>query len=254
MLYARYGPQVLLLNPMSVPGDVDAARDAMGLALLGLLELHVLHLVALGVVTSRGVYGYGRSGSGSGAAAAARWWRNLAVMMGLGLCVVEMYMVVMYDDTANQRSVRVSDVDFLYWKLRVYRGVAMAVVDGLLAVGMWLEATGRVSLMNVVPSSSERVLDLAQRLEGVLVKARGLGVIRNGSVRDASMRRLVDDYWFKENEVMKDVMEQPEVLEAQRNALRRVDPLAAARDAERFLEYVLGMPSSSSSAQAAATS
>lgn len=247
-----------MLNPMSPPGEIDAERDAMIFALVGIAGWHVLHLVGLGVVTSKVVYGGNGSGSGSGsgAAAAARWWRNIAIMMSLGLFVAEMYTVVMYDDTPNQRSVRVSDVDFLYWKLRVYRGVAMAVIDAVLGVGMWLEATGRVSLMNAAaPSSSERVLDFAQRLEGVLVKARGVGVIRNGSVRDREMRRVVDDYWFKEDEVMKDVMEQPEVLEAQRNALRRLDPLAAGRDAERFLEYVLGMSSSSSSStQPAATS
>lgn len=245
-----------MLNPMSSPGEIDAERDAMIFALVGIAGWHVLHLVGLGVVTSKVVFGGNGSGSGAAAAAAARWWRNIAIMMSLGLFVAEMYMVVMYDDTPNQRSVRVSDVDFLYWKLRVYRGVAMAVIDAVLGVGMWLEATGRVSLMNAVaPSSSERVLDFAQRLEGVLVKARGVGVIRNGSVRDREMRRVVDDYWFKEDEVMKDVMEQPEVLEAQRNALRRLDPLAAARDAERFLEYVLGMSSSSpSSTQPAAPS
>lgn len=190
---------------------------------------HLMHLIALGVATS---------GLLSGKEGAR--WRTIAIISGLILGIVEVYMVMNFDDTKNQRSVRVNDIDFLYWKMQVYRGLAIAVTDGLLGLVIWLQATGRAFV--AVAPASERILDHAQRLEAVVLKARGVGIVRNGSVRDAALRRKVEDYWFKENEVMKDVMEQPEVLEAQRSALRRVDSVSTARDAEQFIDRVLGMP------------
>lgn len=231
LLYARYGPDVLLHSPLSKVGEMDMGRDMFIYALPSILAPHILHLIALGVATS---------GLLSGKEGAR--WRTIAIIAGLVLGIVEVYLVVNFDDTGNQRSVRVNDIDFLYWKMQVYRGLAIALTDGALGLVIWLQATGRAFLS--APPASERILDHAQRLEAVVLKARGVGIVRNGSVRDASLRRKVEDYWFKENEVMKDVMEQPEVLEAQRSALRRVDSVGIARDAEQFLDSFLGMPAS----------
>ena len=154
------------------------------------------------------------------------------------LAVAEVWFVANYDDRANARSTRLSEVDFVYWKLQVWRGLAIAAVDGVLGYVIWLQATGRAFLAPA--PMSERLLDHAKAVEGILGKARGLGIVRNGVVRDAALRKQVEDYWVKEGEVMKDVFEEPEVLDAQRQALKSIDVARVSREAETYLDSILG--------------
>lgn len=227
LLYARFGPNVLLNCPFATPGDIDAARTYLFYAAPTILAPHLLHLFSLGVATSRILSG--NEGSR---------WRTIATIAGLVLGVAEFWFIANYDDRPNARSTRLSEIDFIYWKMQVWRGLAIAAVDGVLGCMIWLQATGRAFLTPV--STSERLLDHAKVLEMVLGKARGLGIVRNGSVRDGGLRRQVDDYWVKEGEVMKDVFEEPEVLEAQRNALKRVDATRVGREADDYLDTILG--------------
>ncbi|KAF2210112.1 hypothetical protein CERZMDRAFT_15518, partial [Cercospora zeae-maydis SCOH1-5] len=210
LLYLRYGPDVLLENTLGSVGEVDAGRNFLWYALPGLVGPHLAHLFALGLATS-GTW-CGREGSG---------WRVVGVIAGLGLAAIEGWVVVSYDDGRNLRSVRYNDVDYLFWKLRVWRGIGIAGVDAVLGWCVWLQGTGRAWASG--GSAAERLREQVKTLEGTLFKVRGVGVVRNGIVRDAGLRRRVDDYWMKESEVMKDVIEQPEVLEAQRNALKRMN-------------------------------
>lgn len=149
-----------------------------------------------------------------------------------------MYYIATYNDKSNLHSVRVNDIDFPFWKLPLFRGLAIATLDGVLGWFIYLQATNRAFV--TPPSPAERTLDTAQAMEKLVVKARGVGVIRNAVVRDPASRGKVDDYWRKEGEVMKDVMEEPEVLEAQRNALKRLDTTRVGRDAEQFVDTILG--------------
>ncbi|KAK4901759.1 hypothetical protein LTR27_001531 [Elasticomyces elasticus] len=227
LLYAHLGPSVLTSCPFAKPGDIDAKQMYFLYALPSVLTPHLLHLFALGIATSG--FLSGREGS---------QWRTVACIAGIVLGATELWLVIKYDDKHNMRSTRVGDVDFVYWKLQVWRGLAIAAVDGVLGWVIWLQATGRAFL--TAPPTTERILDHARILEGVLGKIRGVGVLRNGTVRDVTLRRRVDEYWSKETEVMKDVEEQTEVLEAQRSALRRFDMTRVGREAEGYIDSVLG--------------
>ena len=152
--------------------------------------------------------------------------------------MAEIWFIANYDDRPNARRTRLSEVDFIYWKLQVWRGIAIAAIDGILGLVVWLQGTNRAFLAST--PVNERLLDHGEALEGILGKTRGLGILRNGVVRDAGLRRKVEDYWVKEGEVMKDVFEQPEVLEAQRHALRRIDVARVGREADTYLDTVLG--------------
>ena len=228
LLYAKYGPRVLMECTLAQAGDLGAQQGFLIYALPGMLAPHLLHLVALGVATSALLSG----------AEGARW-RVVATLAGLAVAVAEVAFVATYDDRHNMRSTRVNDVDFVFWKLQVWRGLLIAATDAGLGWVVWLQATGRAFLS--APAAGERVLDHVKVLEGLLGKVRALGVIRNGTVRDASLRRKLDTYWVKESEVMRDTMEQQEVLEAQRNALRRLDTTQLGREANEFIDAVLGL-------------
>ena len=227
LLYARFGPNVLASCPFTLPGDIDSSRTYLLYAAPTILAPHLLHLFALGVATSRGLSGVEGSR-----------WRTVATIAGIVLAAADFWFIANYDDRPNARSTRLSEVDFIYWKLQVWRGLAIAAIDGLLGLVIWLQATNRAFL---TPTPiNERLLDHGKALEGILGKARGLGIVRNGVVRDAGLRQKVEDYWVKEGEVMKDVFEQPEVLEAQRHALRRVDVARVGREADTYLDTLLG--------------
>lgn len=227
LLYARFGPNVLLECPFAEPKDKDAGQTYLLYAAPSILAPHILHLVALGVATS---------GLLSGPEGAK--WRTVATIAGLVLGVAEFYFVATYDSTANARSTRLNEIDFVYWKLQVYRGLAIAALDGLLGWMIWLQATGRAFIAPV--PVGEKLMNVGRVFEGVMGKTRGLGIVRNGVVRNAEMRRKFDGYWVKEGEVMKDVFEEPEVLEAQRSALRRLDAQRIGREADGFLDGIFG--------------
>ncbi len=162
----------------------------------------------------------------------------MATIAGLVLGAAEYYFIATYDSTSNARSTRINEIDFIYWKMQVYRGLAIAAVDAALGWVIWLQATGRAFLSP--PSAAERVAGVGQGVEVLLNKLRSLGMIRNAVVRDAASRRQVDAYWVKEGEVMKDVFEEQEVLDAQRSALRRIDVAKVSREAENYLDGIFG--------------
>lgn len=227
LLYAHYGPHVLATCPFTSSGDLAAGQDYFYYALPSIVVPHLLHLFALGIATS-GILS-GKEG--------ARW-RTPAVIAGIVLAIAEVWFVATYDDRPNARSTRLSEIDFVFWKVQVWRGLAIAAVDGGLGWVIWLQATGRAFLNP--PSAGERIADHNQSLERLLVRSKGVGVLRNGTVRDANMRGKANDYWAKEGEIMRDVFEQPETVEAQRNALKRLDIVRVGREAESYVDSILG--------------
>lgn len=227
LLYARFGPQILATCPFAQPGDLDASRTYLLYAAPTILAPHLLHLFALGVATLRGLSG-----------AEGSRWRAAATTAGLVLGVAEVWFIANYDDRPNARSTRLSEVDFVYWKLQVWRGLGIAGVDAVLGLVIWLQATGRAFL---TPTPvGERLLEHGSVVESILGKARSLGILRNGVARDVALRSKLDDYWVKEGEVMKDVFEQPEVLEAQRHALKRIDVGRVGHEADAYIDTILG--------------
>lgn len=223
LLYAKYGPKVVLGCPF---GEVGEAWGWLLYALPSLVGWHLVHLVLLGLATSEVVCGRDAAG-----------WRTIAVIGGAGLAMVEVWAVAGYDDATNLRSARVGEIDFLYWKSLVWRGVGVAAFDAVLGWVIWLQGTGRGFVQR--KNLGERVGDQVRLLESVLGKARGLGIIRNGIGRDREMRSVLERYWLKDEEVMRDVFEEPEVVSAQRRALAQADIGRIGSDAEKYVDGVL---------------
>lgn len=223
LFYARFGNDVVQDCPFATPGDIDSESSYLLYAAPTIVFPHLAHLFALALATSGMLSG--RDGSR---------WRTVAGTAGIILGILEYYVIATYDSTANQRSTRINEIDFIHWKVKVWRGLAIAAVDGLLGWVMWLQATGRA--FPSVPDVGEQLAAQSALLESTLAKVRGLGVLRNGMVRSAEMRRRADQYWTKDAEVMRDVFEEPSVLSAQRNALRRLDVNRLSSDADVFLD------------------
>ncbi|WPG98381.1 Hypothetical protein R9X50_00117100 [Acrodontium crateriforme] len=226
LLYLQFGPRVVTECPFVQPGDPDAARIFLFYALPSLLAPHVVHLFVLGAVTSPLL---------SGREAAS--WRTLATIAGLLLAAAEVYSLATHDSRLNARSTRWTDLAFPFWTLRVWRGMGIAGLDAVLGWVIFLQSTNRAFVAPRTPS--ERVAESVRALEALLGKTRGLGVVRNGTVRDRVVRGVVERYWVKEGEVMASVCEEPEVVAAQKSALARLDTVSITRDAQTFVDGVI---------------
>ena len=98
LLYARFGPSILTSCPFAHPGDIDASTTYSFYAAPALLAPHLLHLLALGVATSRSLSGIEGSR-----------WRTMATIAGMVLGVAEFWLIANYDDRYNARSTRLNE-------------------------------------------------------------------------------------------------------------------------------------------------
>ncbi|KAK8215164.1 hypothetical protein M8818_002174 [Zalaria obscura] len=227
LLYLRFGPSVIADCPFNDPKAHDASLVYLFYALPSLLAPHLLHLAILGLVTSALLAGRD----------AARW-RTPAVIAGLALAFLDVYGTATYEHQHNARATRLGEVDFFFWKKRVVRGIAIAAVDGVLGWAIYLSSTNRAFIQP--PPAAERLEGATKKLEAVLGKLRGLGSIRNVVFRDAGMRAKVERYWVQEAEVMRSVLEEREVVGASNEVLSRTNVESLGREAEGYVEGVLG--------------
>lgn len=196
-------------------------------ALPGLLAPHLFHLGILGLVTSS-IFA-GRE--------AARW-RTLASIAAIVLMAADFGLLATYDHTLNARAVRLTDVDGFFWKRRLICRLMVCFVDGVLGWIIYLTATKRAFVEPVTPA--ERVEDNTRQLELMLGRLKGLGAIRNVVFRDTMLRSSLERYWANEQEVMRAVFEDREVVGALNEVLGNVDMGAVEGEANGYVEGILG--------------
>lgn len=227
--YLKFGPDVLA---SSIHLLLDARVAEAGIAYLIfalplLLAPHIFHLGVLGLVTST-VFG-GRE--------AARW-RTAAVVGGVLLAVADTGALVFYDHSTNATATRPVDLDAFFWKRRLVVRLLACAADGLLGWGIWLAATRR-AFVEPVPAS-ERVEMQTRVLEAVVGKMRGLGAVRNVVFRDTMLRGKLERYWVQEQEVMRAVFEDREVVGALNETLGGLDMGRIEGEANGYVESILG--------------
>jgi hypothetical protein len=77
-------------------------------------------------------------------------------------------------------------------------------------------------------------------LQNVKSKLNALGIVKNTTIRDEDLRSRGQAYWLHEVRLMREVMEEREVIEGVNDALsNRVNIQAVTRDAETYAESVL---------------
>ena len=224
-LYLAYGPDVLIDCPFCIS---DEPRTYFYYALPAILLPHLFHLLALGLATSTAVAGkYGSR------------WRTLAVMSGAAVSLAECYLVGTYDFKMNARVLRPEDLDHFYWRMRIFRGIAICILDAAFAGLLWAASTNRIFV--VPPSAAERTETAIKGLEGVRGRLAAVGILQNAIVRDEVLRGKAEAYWRREKQVMSEVMDEREVVDGIRNAISgRIDVTKIEEDASRYADGILG--------------
>ena len=227
LLYLTYGPDVVTHCPFCIS---DEPNTYLYYALPSILLPHVVHLFILGLATSNLVSGKG-----------GNKWRFIASCIGLGIASVEAYLFATFDWKSNARALRPEEYVLFYWRMRIFRGIAICLSDAVVAGLLYLSNTNR---MFVTPASvSERMEAALKILERTRGNINAVGIVRNAIVRDEGLRRRTEGYWINEGKVMGDIMAEREVVEGVRNALEsRVQVGRVEDDARKFAEGITTWP------------
>ncbi|KAF4508386.1 hypothetical protein G6O67_004771 [Ophiocordyceps sinensis] len=224
LLYLQFGPAVLAECPFC---NADEPTSYFYYALTDTLWPHLANLVAIAIVTSP--FWTDRHGS---------QWRIISVITAGLLAGLEIYLLHSYNYQANARALRLHDVDFFFWSLRTYRFVALAALDALLGWVLYLSSTNRAFAQ--LPSPAERVEAATRGLLTAKSKMSAMGIVKNTALRDEELRLRCQAYWSHEVRLMREVMEEREVVEGINDALsNRIDMQAILRDAEAYSQSVL---------------
>jgi len=134
---------------------------------------------------------------------AVKRWRKTAIILGFGLFIAEMGILTIQDHLVNSAATKYEDILLLYWTLRKYRIVTMASMDLLLALAIWLTATGRA--FGRVKTKGEKMNEIIERQEYMLFKLRGLGMVKNVLYRNEELRKVVGQFCV-ENEMKRQAL------------------------------------------------
>ena len=224
LLYLQFGPSVLA---DCVFCSSDDPRSYFYYALPDLLAPHLWNLVVLVLTTSASLSG--RAGSS---------WRTTATLAAVAIALLDTYLVNQYNTQANARALRLGDLDCFFWSARAYRCAALAALDAVLGSLVYLTGTNRA--FAIPPTGAERVEKAVRALAGVKSKLNAVGIVKNTALRDEELRARNQMYWNHEVRVMREAMEEREVIEGVNDALQnRINMAGVMKDAEAYADGFL---------------
>ncbi|GJC82506.1 hypothetical protein ColLi_05344 [Colletotrichum liriopes] len=228
LLYLQLGPDALADCPFC---KSEEPKSFFYYALPAIILPHLVNLIALAAVTSATLTG--RDG--------ARW-RSHATMAAVVLAVADACLVNSYDYSANSTALRLQDLDFFYWKARTLRYVGLAALDAGIGALLFLSGTRRAFVLP--PSDAERIEAGNRTLTTVKSKLSALGIVKNTTLRDEELRARSQAYWLREGQMVREAMEEREVVESVNDALEnRINIQQVTADAEMYTEGVFKLPS-----------
>ncbi|KAI1167217.1 hypothetical protein F5B18DRAFT_479659 [Nemania serpens] len=228
LLYLQFGPDVLASCPFCVSDD---PKTYLYYALPSLLAPHLINLVVLSLATSATITG----------AEAARWRRSAAVanVVAAGL---DIWITSTYKYGANARAARLVDLEMFFWTSRALRYVLLGLLDVGIAALLYVSATNR--LFAAPPDPASRVEAVTRQLLATKSRLSAVGIVKNTSLRDEDLRARTAAYWTHEGHLMREVMEDRDVIEGVNDALaNRISIQDISRDAENYALNMLPQPS-----------
>ncbi|KAK3304572.1 uncharacterized protein B0T15DRAFT_536969 [Chaetomium strumarium] len=229
LLYLQFGPDVLATCPFCASDD---PRSYLYYALPDLAAPHLFNLVVIALATSALLTRGDRGAVG---------WRTPATLAAVAIAFVDVYLVATYNYNANAKALRLPELDHFFWTVRATRYVALACLDAGLALMLYLGGTQRAFV--TPPSAAERVEGVVRALAGTKGKVNAAGVVKNTVLRDEELRGRSNAYWAHEVRLMREMMEEREVVEGVNDALQnRIDIGGIERDAEAYAKAVLMAP------------
>jgi hypothetical protein len=227
LLYLQFGPDVLADCTFC---SSDDPRSYFYYALPALLAPHLLNLFVLSMTTSTLLAG-----------SEGNRWRPPVVIVCALVAALDVYLVNDFNAQANARATRLADLHMFFWTSRSYRCVALALINSGLAFLLYLSSTHRAFASP--PSPAERAETIARQLLTVKSKLNAMGIVRNTAIRDEELRERSQAYWQHEGRLMREVMEERDVIEGVADALQnRINVKEIERDADTYAANILPRP------------
>ncbi|KAI1373740.1 hypothetical protein F4677DRAFT_428101 [Hypoxylon crocopeplum] len=224
LLYLQFGPDVLATCPFCTSDD---PRSYFYYALPALLVPHLSNLFIVSLATSDQVAG----------PSGPKWRTTAAITSGLG-AALDIYLTSSYNYQANARATRLAGLDPFFWQSRTIRLLSLATLDCILAYLIFLSSTNRAFVDP--PSAAARVEAVTRQLQTTKSRLNAVGVVKNTAIRDEDLRERARAYWQHEGRLMRDVMEERDVVEGVNDALaNRINIRDIARDADEYALNVL---------------
>lgn len=224
LLYLQFGPAVLAECPFCTSDD---PRSYFYYALPALLVPHLLNLVVVSLATSDLVAG--KHGPP---------WRATAAITAFLGAAADVYLLSSYNHQLNSRATRLADLDPFFWHARVARYLGLAALDAALAGLLYLSSTHRAFAAG--PDAAARVEAANRALQAAKSRLSAVGIVKNTAARDEELRARAQAYWAHEVRLMREVMEDREVLEGVNDALQnRISIEGIAKDADMYAMNVL---------------
>lgn len=227
LFYANFGPTPLAeCNWCSL----DEPNTWLWYALPEMALPHLLHIAVLGLVTSGAFSRYGRL------------WRSQATIAAAALFFGELYMVGLSgsDYVHNSMARSEKDVRWTHWRIRIIRGVGIAVMDGVLGYAMFLSGTRRWKIGWEEEAVDETIAEIGRSLERTAGRLQAGNFIKQTTMRDAELRGRTVEFWMKEEQMGREVAEDEEVKEVRMSSLpSRLDFDTLAKEASMRSEMMM---------------
>ncbi|RDL37805.1 Uncharacterized protein BP5553_05238 [Venustampulla echinocandica] len=224
LLFFQFGPDVLTNCQFC---NAEDPNTYLYYFLPALLAPHLFNICVLALVTS-GLF-TGKDGG---------LWRMSATLAGGAAILLDVWITATYSYQENARATRLEDLHPFFWRMRVYRFIGLAFIDGLLGWLLYLSSTNRAFIIPATPG--ERIESSTKLLDNVRSKMNAMSILRNTVNRDKELRERSREYWVMEGDLMGELMEEREVVEGVNNALEnRIDIRTISADAETYAENVL---------------
>ncbi|GKZ52817.1 hypothetical protein AnigIFM49718_003469 [Aspergillus niger] len=186
-VYLRFGPETLT-NCAFCSLD-NLTTYAIYHLPFNVLLPHLFHMATIGLITSSVFAG-----------SDASKWRKEFSIMGIAFALLDIYVVMSYDQMAYaSAAVRagVAVPSSSYYQIGLLRPLLFAIFDGVCALLIWLSATRRFFF--TPPSQAEQVEQVVSAslgaLSGSTSKLHAVSVARNAVVRDKMLRDRDEAYW-----------------------------------------------------------
>ncbi|KAI2631919.1 hypothetical protein GGR54DRAFT_581429 [Hypoxylon sp. NC1633] len=227
LLYLQFGPDVLAHCPFCTS---DYPRSYLYYALPALLAPHLLNLIITSLATSSLVAGpHGPP------------WRTTAAVLAVAFAAADIYAATTYNHQGNARATRLADLHPFFWLAQFARHLALASQDIILSAVLYLSSTNRWFV--APPGPAARVEAVTRALQSTKGRLAAVGILKNAAVRDEAFRARAAAYWAHEGALMREVMEDREVVEGLNDALaNRIDIAGITRDADVYSLHVLPSP------------
>jgi hypothetical protein len=147
-------------------------------------------------------------------------WRTPATLAAFVLFVVEIYVVTTGNGSRKNAAAKTeSEIVWTFWRMRIVRYVAMALMDVLLGAAVWASATRRWNIGWETWAVEQQLAEGLAKMERASAFLQAGRYWKQAVCRDDELRGKFADWWARETKIGVELMEDYEVKQVRTGSL-----------------------------------